>query len=274
MTKRRSMKLAALAPLDVSISYVDIYRDDPANQNDSHVHPECEIYVNLSGDVSFMVEKNIYEIKPGDIIITRPYEYHHCIYNSDKLHRHFWMLFTPGGNEELFKAFFKRPVGEGNLLSVPDDKREAFISLCEKMTEQPLSECEKYAAFFRLISYIEKAKTPSRSSSGRDDEISFVLDFISEHFRENISISELAAVGNVSVNTLERHFRESLGMSPSAYIKNKRLANAAELLFSGKSVSEACEQSGFSDYSHFIAVFRKNYGITPLKYKKYISKKQ
>ena len=63
---------------------------------------------------------------------------------------------------------------------------------------------------------------------------------------------------------------QTLNISPSEYIKKKRLANAAKLLSKGYTVSEASSQSGFSDYSNFIALFKKTYGVTPLKYKKNI----
>ena len=45
-------------------------------------------------------------------------------------------------------------------------------------------------------------------------------------------------------------------------------AHAARLLAGGSSVIDACNLSGFSDYSHFIILFKTAYGITPLKYKK------
>ena len=84
----------SVKPFDFSATYIEIYADSSENVNYSHIHDECEIYVNLRGDLSFIVENNIYPIKPGDIIITRPHEYHHCVYHSNKLHRHFWILFS------------------------------------------------------------------------------------------------------------------------------------------------------------------------------------
>ena len=72
----------------------------------------------------------------------------------------------------------------------------------------------------------------------------------------------------VSLNTLERHFKAHIGLTPQAYLRQKRLARAAELLAQGHSVSDACVQSGFADYSHFIALFRRHFGISPLQYQK------
>ena len=92
-------------PFDFSVSYIEIDANSPENVYDDHIHEECEIYINLSGDVSFSVEGAVYPIMPGGVIITRPYEYHYRLYNSNKLHKHFWILFNPSGNEELLNVF-------------------------------------------------------------------------------------------------------------------------------------------------------------------------
>ena len=136
---------------DISVKYIEIDSDSQENVFDSHTHEECEIYLNLSGDVSFVVENNIYPIKPGDIIITRPFEYHHCVYHSNKLHKHFWILFSSRGNEYLFDAFFKRKTGNANHLSLTPEDTDTLISLCHKMTENESMQIRKYYNFFFLF---------------------------------------------------------------------------------------------------------------------------
>ena len=96
--------------------------------------------------------------------------------------------------------------------------------------------------------------------------------YINKNLTEKISLDTLAEISNVSVNSLERHFFASLNMTPFTYIQKKRLAYSAKLLSAGKTVLEACYDSGFTDYPHYIALFKKYYGLTPLKYKKSILK--
>lgn len=255
-------------PFDVSVVYAELYANSKENVNASHIHEECEIYVNLSGDVSFIVENNIYPIKQGDIIITRPYEYHHCVYHSNKLHKHFWVLFSSSGNEYLYDMFFKRKSGQANHLVLSPDDSEAFISLCYKMTESEQSQVKKYYNFFKLINILENADFVNNTEANYPADTSFAIKYINKHFTESVSIADIAKDAHVSINTLERHFMQILNMSPSEYLRKKRLANAKKLLSMGCTVTEASSQSGFSDYSHFIALFKKNYGVTPLKYKK------
>lgn len=257
-----------IKPFNILVSYVELYSDSPENVYDSHIHEECEVYINLSGDVSFVVENHIYPLKPGDIIITRPFEYHHCVYHSNKLHKHFWILFSSSGNEYLFDTFYKRKPGEANHLTLPPKETGSLISLCHKMTEQEHSQNKKYYRFFKLINILQNADIVTNAEGNYPPDITYAIDYISRHFSELISVGDIAKEANVSVNTLERHFQQILNISPLAYIKKKRLANATKLLSEGYTVAEASEQSGFSDYSNFISFFKKTYGTTPLKYKK------
>lgn len=275
-----SITLFPQESIRIDVKYVDMMPEQTDKTNASHVHPECEIYINLSGDVSFMVEKHIYPITPGSIIITRPYEYHHCVYHSDDHHRHFWILFSiPGDNDEikkqLFSKFFDRMAGINNHLKLAKNEEDQLIALCHKLAEGNVSTLETYTGFYNLISLIDRASAVSEKKPNYPSEIDTALSFIDRNFKNStLSVQEIATHAGVSVNTLERHFRSSLSISPNSYLKKKRLACAAELLFFGKTVSEACEESGFSDYSHFIALFKSTYGTTPLKYKKEVKEGQ
>ena len=262
-----------IKPFTMNISYGESQPTHPF-EDKSHIHNECEIYINLSGDVSFMVENSIYPIVSGNIIITRPFEYHHCIYHNNSLHKHFWILFSSDGNEKILDLFFNRPLGKRNLLVLPQKETEELIKLCFKMTEdKETTEWEKLYNFFNFLNLLNKADIPETNSDIYYDDVSFALKYISQNIEKAIQIKELAEYSHVSINTLERHFKENLGITPRAFIRKKQLANAVKLLSQGQSVADACTNSGFSDFSSFISLFKKNYGITPLKYKKAIYNK-
>ena len=124
-----------LYAFDMSVHYVEDAVGEPNCLEGHHIHGECEIYIHLSGDVSFMVEDQIYPIQYGNVVITRPYEYHHCIYHSKTKHRHFWILFSGENNEKLLELFFGRRKGIGNLLTLNSETiqelTELFFSLCQ-----------------------------------------------------------------------------------------------------------------------------------------------
>ena len=232
------------------------------------MHPDCEVYINLSGNVSFMVENRIYPIISGSVIVTRPYEYHHCIYHDDSPHKHFCIWFSVEQNPHFLKRFYDRKSGEENLL-LPDvrDQRE-LISLCYEWLEDEGDPLQQQHRFLRLLGLLEHATVASPPSECYPPDLTAALDEINRSFSQPISLAALAAASYVSVSTLERHFAQWLHMTPSDYLRKRRLSHAAELLAGGSSVMEACLQSGFSDNSRFIALFKRYYGMTPLNYKK------
>ena len=250
------------------VTYTDMSGTAPRTDPESHIHNECEIYINISGDASFIVENRIYPVLPGSNIITKPYEYHHCVCHSEKIHKHFWILFSPQGNEEFLDMFFCRKPGEGNHLMLTTEKTEALISLCHEMAEGKGTNAEKYFRFFKLINLLQDAETVNTSNGAYPPDVVFAVNYINRNFAHKITVNGIAKKAGVSVNTLERHFMKILNLSPSAYLRKQRLANAARLLTEGASVTEASEKSGFSDYSGFIALFKKTYAMTPLKYQK------
>lgn len=89
---------------------------------------------------------------------------------------------------------------------------------------------------------------------------------IEEHWSENPKISYYAELCDMSEANFRRLFREYLGLSPIDYRNNIRLNHAKSKIQSGEyNVSEAAFESGFSNLSFFIRLYKKKYGHTPKK---------
>lgn len=257
-----------ISGFDMSVRYVEGEVMAPDSALGNHAHAQCEIYVHLGGDVSFMVEDQLYPIQYGNIVITRPYEYHHCIYHSTTKHSHFWILFSGKESERVLDIFFRRQKGSRNLFKLNNEQTGELIDLCHALRQQPKSEVENYFCFFNLLRLLELAEEVGDDRQGAQNEMASVLRTIHRNYASPLSVRSLAKDAHISVSTLERWFSENFDMTPSEYIRKIRLSNAARLLSEQSSVTEAAEQSGFSDVSAMITLFKERYGMTPLKYKK------
>ena len=80
-----------------------------------HVHDMLEFYVLIEGNVSFMVENEVYKLSSGDVIMSRPNEMHNCILNSTSLHKHLCIWFNTSCSF-LFFPFLSHEYGKGNLI--------------------------------------------------------------------------------------------------------------------------------------------------------------
>ncbi|MBO7187740.1 MAG: helix-turn-helix domain-containing protein [Clostridia bacterium] len=232
-----------------------------------HLHDELEIYFLIEGDVSFMVEQNLYKLNSGDIIITKPNEIHNCILNSSTVHKHFCFWFDISC-DFLFKSFTEHEFGKDNLIRLEENAKKEILSICNKIHESSIKE-DKQGEFIyssQLI-YLLSKKVYYAKQTVIPSNLQKILDYINQNFVEIESIDSLANMFFISRSTLCRLFSNYLHTSPKLYLETKRLANSRKLLKYGKSVFDACIESGFPDYSNYIRLFKKRFGITPKQYK-------
>lgn len=81
-----------------------------------------------------------------------------------------------------------------------------------------------------------------------------------------LTISQVAARVDWSVDYLGFMARNAWGVSPRSIQNEARLRHARELLGEGLAVAEVARQCGFADTSHLARAFRKNSGLTPREY--------
>jgi AraC family transcriptional regulator len=82
------------------------------------------------------------------------------------------------------------------------------------------------------------------------------------------SLAELAAIGGVHPVHLSREFRKHYDATIGEFIRKRRIEHACHLLTnSDKSLSEIALMCGFSDQSHFCAMFKTHTSLTPAKFR-------
>lgn len=99
--------------------------------------------------------------------------------------------------------------------------------------------------------------------------VAAALEYLQTHFREKVSLPEVAKIQHCSEVTLRRNFQRFCGMSPHRWVMKLRLEYAAAMLrTSSLPVKEVASGCGWGDVSGFIAAFRNWYGIPPAAYRK------
>lgn len=263
---KKELTFPDLNKFNFEITYSEINRKNQREGTQLHSHNKFEIYINLSGDVSFLVENKLYPLTHGDVIIARPNEYHHCIHRSDAQHKHFWILFECN-NSSLMDFMYHKPIN--NYISPTEDLKNELTAICFKMLNQDLSEQSKFYNFFRLLEILKISTNESLApTQAMPDDIMKIITYIDNHIAENITLNNLSKNLFISISTLERKFKNHLNIKPLDFIRKKKLIAAANLLRNGESVLNAGLNVGYSDNSYFIKLFKQQYGITPYKYKK------
>lgn len=96
-----------------------------------------------------------------------------------------------------------------------------------------------------------------------------VKDHVEAHIAEDISLDRLARVAGVSRFHFIRLFKDSVGLTPHAYLIERRMVRACNLLMHTKqSIGEIAVNCGFEDPSYFAARFRRIYRMCPREFRK------
>jgi len=110
-----------------------------------------------------------------------------------------------------------------------------------------------------------RSSGPTDDSSGpAEDHLRRALFFLDQHFREPLTLAEVAAHANLSPNYFSERFHELTGISFQGYVQQSRLRFARSLLAATEmGVTEAALAAGFNSPSHFARAYRARYGCSP-----------
>lgn len=96
-----------------------------------------------------------------------------------------------------------------------------------------------------------------------------MLQYIHEHYTEEITTLQIAESAMISTSECLRCFHAMIGITPIQYVKQYRIQCAAELLTStSMKIVDIGIQCGFQDMSYFAKIFREMRGCTPQQYRK------
>ena len=99
-------------------------------------------------------------------------------------------------------------------------------------------------------------------------KLSQTLEYIDTNLDEDLTLTTLAKVVQISPHYFSSLFKQSTGLTPHQYVTKCRLEQAKILLRrSPFSIVEICHQVGFQNQSHFTRLFRQHFKITPKAYR-------
>lgn len=262
---------------------IDYLRINTSYPNvDFHLHEGFEIYFLISGDINYFVEKTVYSVKYGDLIITNNHEIHKPNFLSNKNYERITLIFDPAYIKpfsaldfDLLHCFINRPRGEQNKITLNDEQRENVLRLFhlfEQLTKTPKAgnDILKLGHLLELLVYINRLFLKSEYSDENKStppKLIPILDFIDKNLEGDLSLSAIEKKFFLDKFYINRLFKKCTGSTIHDYIIYKRISMAKKLMSGGFTATESCYKSGFNDYSNFSKMFKKTVGISPKSYK-------
>ncbi len=245
------------------------YTQRTFNHKKMHYHNGFEIGVCLEGEGLFLVKNKVYPFRKGCVTFISSSQPH--IAQSPNEFPSRWKYLTIDW-EKLFGQ--KEIQVNRNVIWNEEMARlvEIIYAEAERHDESSVAVITHLLnalilKFLRCEGEAELDEAPAAKVI--DPKIYASIKYILNHYGERLSVKDLAAESNYSVNYFRKLFTEQTGVTPLNYITNIRLRMAAILLRSSdRTIVDVAEACGFNSLSSFNRCFRDQYGTTPAQWRK------
>ena len=235
-----------------------------------HFHNYFELQIVLSGSGRQNLNGTTYPLQAGTVYLLTPTDFH---------------AVEPDPELEIVHVAFSESLLSGHLqtLFLSHRKDLIFSSLPEAQSMTALvnrleAECatdDGYAPIARrqlleLLLYPVDRNTKVRPAlpPSESQRMEKAMQYLSSHFRQDISLSDVAAASGYSSNYFSRLFHANYGIRFVDFLSHLRINYARTLLLTtDQNISSIAQASGFSSCSNFFQAFRKATGLTPAEYR-------
>lgn len=244
----------------------------PSSLDTQHCHDTYEILYIVSGRGEYLVEGASYEIKPGTLMLIRPFVYHSVRLNEDEPYARYLVNFSPKGLLTdavglLDKMLEENGDGAGGRYYSAGVLSPAVSTVFERFESTiPMHQSNRCIYAKTLISELIVLLSLATGEEMYQDDAELgarVIKYLNDNIDRNITLDQLAKRFFVSKYYLCRAFKKHNGISIHGYITRKRVMYAKQLIDSGVTASVAAYRVGFGDYSSFYRAYVKIVGKAP-----------
>ncbi|MGK0365052.1 MAG: AraC-like DNA-binding protein [Saprospiraceae bacterium] len=143
-----------------------------------------------------------------------------------------------------------------------------------------LENLDSFQQYIQLLEILKKLadypnpeflhKQPYRNKYNERDQgrLRTIYAYVDKNYHQKIALDEIAKVSNLSKEAFCRYFKKASSYTFIDFLNRYRISQAKLILMSGKSVSEACYQTGFESLSYFNRTFKKVTAESPRDFRK------
>lgn len=292
---------------DFPIAFYHVSERHPRYHMPFHWHKEMEIIRIRSGFLKLFLDSQEILAQEGDMILIDDGVIHggepeHCVYecvvfdpsllsHTDACKRYLRLMtrhqiqlchYFPAAEPPITCQAASRQTDHSSALQVQAASRTASSAalmnaadrLCTALRYPHAgSELLTLGALYEFFGFLFEGEfytqtvETDRRFFHKTDALKPVLEYISAHYAEPVTLEDLSKEAGMSPKYFCRCFRTFLHRTPMDYLNYYRIEQACYLLTREElSITETAYRCGFNDTSYFIKTFRKYTGTTPRKY--------
>lgn len=251
-----------------------------------HYHPEIEIVLVGGGSGKRQIGSSISYFSNGDLVLIGS-NLPHCGMTNENTNNDYEVViqFEPGF---LGESFWQSP--EMNRIAAMLNTSKSGIVFGEK-TKDSLAKkiaslhrataVDKLLKLVKILDEMASAKDFEILNAGKyylhtqvedNERINLIFNYVKDHFKEQISLEEIAALANMAVPSFCRYFKKITNKTFTKFVNEYRITHSLKLLAEQPmSITDVCYESGFNNFSYFNKTFKEYTRKSPSEYRKEFS---
>ena len=239
-------------------------------RSEPNIHKNLEFMVIMDGACKVNVMDKTYPVSKGQAVLIMPYQVHNFEMSEG------CRLLDVTFSEELVSTLAKVIGAHTPRTSVFTPQKDTLEYFCSQMISlfgensrlckyiSPPSRRLKVKGLLYALESEFLDQVPLDKNEDYSNIVTHLLQYISENFRSNISLSDIAASTGYNYHYLSRSLNNAVGIGFKQLLNMHRVLYAFRLLRDTDiSVTEASFESGFQSVRSFNHTFVKIYGCTP-----------
>lgn len=242
-----------------------------------HWHTSIEFFYVYQGIVEFQLDAETYTLGKGDVVFIDSARNHGLTYEASA--RALSLKISAVWLHSIVPEFFTEDMALCTPAVTAIEEREEAERFCKTLLllKDVFYSDEKYGdigingyifgLLYQLMSSFQ-GKSAVASKYQYDSRLKQTIRYLHMHYKEEVSLQDIADMLFVSPQYISRLFRNYYSMTYKQYLTKIRLEHAVyEMLYTDANFLEIAMECGFSSQHSFIDAFKKRYGMTPSQYK-------
>jgi AraC family transcriptional regulator, transcriptional activator of pobA len=250
----------------------------PTSHERTHRSPTSHSFAALAfcvGGGARIEQRGTWMLEPGDVLIVPAGHSHRSV---DARRTDMWGVgvyvpcLAPERSGALGDPFERVREGASPVVRIPSARHSFLESLFKELSA--ISAARRPDAAVReslltlIVSEVAQAAVWSSAAASQTSIVSRSLHFIERHCLEPLTLKQIAAAMGRTPSHITTALTRATGRSAVAWIIAGRMAEARRrLLHSNERVDDIAEQLGYADVTHFIRLFRRAHGATPVAWR-------
>lgn len=270
-------------------SYLVKKLQEPFFDPNWHFHPHYQLFTVIKGTGTRFIGDDIRHFEEGDTVFLGPNMPH--LWRSDRNYFEKESQLQTEGIVVYFKEdflgndFFEKPEMFDIKSFLKNSERglditgtlgaEMVRDLNELLGLTGFEGISKLLNILHKLSvtndyqYISSTNYTNTHKISETERMRIVHEYVLKHFKENINLSTVASLSNMTEAAFCRYFKSRTNKTFSDFVKEIRIGNACKMLQDeNKSISQTCYESGYNTVSNFNNQFKSLKGVSPLQYQK------